>query len=305
MNKHIAITIVSVVVLGMGLIMYNEYAASPSLQEQTDTATKNETVASTASAMPSPIAPDNAPDNTLNRAPLKPGQKTLANELSQDAPEPLAAPFDPASVILPSPIAPPAAPAAVVAEKQEEQIEPVAEETPIAEAAPAQEEVAEETVAKTPSPIAQDVPEETQSTASAEQTEQNENTIKEELEEATKENTAEETATPAKTAESASNKNRIEELTMFSRGKWFTVRLMGNIMPRYTYLRLSKPERLVIDLRGEWDVPSKAVPENPFVSNMRVGQHKNGTRIVFDLAKSPGKIVYWKHESTGLDIRMQ
>ncbi len=298
MNKHIAITIVSVIVLGMGLIMYNEYAAGPSLNQQSDTAENTNTlqetphakVSANTSAMPSPIAPDNAP--------LKPGQETLASELSQEAPEPLAAPFDPASVILPSPIAPPAAPVQMAAsepEAPEEQTEHT-EEAPIAEEAPVEE------VAQIPSPIAQDSPEEEQTTNN---TEQAENTIKEELEEATKESTTEKVTETPKPTESASSEKRIEELTMFSRGKWFTVRLMGNVMPRYTYLRLSNPERLVLDFIGHWDIPVKAVTKNPFVSNMRVGEHKNGTRLVFDLAKVPAKIVYWKYESTGLDIRMQ
>ncbi len=290
MNKNITFIIIALLMLGMGLIMYNEYTASSTKIAAIDAQPSMVTrpVTSPPPTPPTPptpqapitAAPPSAALSMNNATPvqdtqnqqsasaalekpqaiepkpnLAPGQASLAHELSKEAPEPLAAPFEKKAIDVPSPIAE-AAPAPQKTEQAPSNI--VAKPTvssPKETAPPAKE------VVKEPSPKAE--------------------------------------------VQKTTTKLAIKNIKTLSSGKWFTIRLEGTIMPRYTYMRLSSPERLVVDLIGDWDIKAIKVPENPFVSIMRIGEQKNATRVVFDLKKVPAEIVYWKFGETGLDVRMR
>ncbi len=84
-----------------------------------------------------------------------------------------------------------------------------------------------------------------------------------------------------------------------------TVRFDSNQMPTYKVIRLASPERLVLDIDGIWKLRAPAIPNNALVSNVRIGEHKNGTRIVIDLKKVPADIRYLKYGETGLDVRLR
>ncbi len=103
-----------------------------------------------------------------------------------------------------------------------------------------------------------------------------------------------------KVAEKVIRKIRITNI-----GDGVTVRLDTSQFPAYKAMRLSSPERLVIDLQGTWQLRAPGVPKNPFINNVRIGLHKDGSRIVIDLTKAPGSIRYLKYGESGLDIRIR
>ncbi|MDE7240628.1 AMIN domain-containing protein [Desulfovibrio sp.] len=115
-------------------------------------------------------------------------------------------------------------------------------------------------------------------------------------------------AAPAKKGgaqEKASGTRAITRFVVFARDNGATVRLTGNGPLRYKSMNLENPDRVVLDLEGDWEVKAPAVPKNPLVSAVRVGDMDGRTRIVIDLKGKPrtARVIPAK-TGDGVDVRV-
>ena len=113
---------------------------------------------------------------------------------------------------------------------------------------------------------------------------------------------------PAKKApaqEKATGPRTITRFVVFARDNGATVRLTGNGPLRYKSMNLENPDRVVLDLEGDWEVKAPAVPKNPLVSAVRVGDMDGRTRIVIDLKGKPrtARVIPAK-TGDGVDVRV-
>ncbi len=273
MNKNIAIVITAVILLGMALITYNEYAtpvAPPFSAQGTDTE-KQEQIRESDAASQANVTPQSAPEKPAPIAPVAVAPAPAAPALT--------APTAPAK----APLAPSTAPAPKVAEETKT----VPALTPAQ--APKETPVEQKSSPAPVKPVAESKVEE--------------DPVQKALEASKKESTLPILAQePVKKAPVA---KVIKRITVSKVGDGTTVRLDSTVTPEYTTMRLSSPERLVIDLDGVWKLRAPGVPSNAFVSNVRIGDHKSGSRIVIDLKKAPADIRYLKYGETGLDIRIR
>lgn len=115
-----------------------------------------------------------------------------------------------------------------------------------------------------------------------------------------------ETPRPAPKAPARAGEKTITRFVVFSRENGATVRLAGNAPLRYKSMTLEDPNRVVIDLDGEWSMPaSPGVPKNDLVSGVRVGKLGDKTRIVIDLKQKPRISRTLPAKSgDGLDVRV-
>lgn len=82
--------------------------------------------------------------------------------------------------------------------------------------------------------------------------------------------------------------NTITKFVVFARDKGATIRLGGSSPLHYKSTLLENPDRLVIDLDGNWEFPSNmAIPKNELVNSVRVGKNEDKTRLVIDLKVKP------------------
>ncbi len=312
MNKNIAIVITAVLLLGMGLITYNEYThptttpfsaqqaentrmipEQPLFPSSTAAATKAENTFGASSqetrrpmtSVPQKTAPSTAalpttaPKAAPTTAPKMPAQapqiptpppSSLA-EAQVAIPSPAPAPLPkPVAVPKPAPVVP-QKPAPVVAQKETPKTTaPAVVEDPVQKALEASRKNSTLPIltAETPPKATTPTPK-----------------------------------TPTQVAAPAAR--TIKKISVATVGDGVTVRLDSTEVPKYKTMRLTSPERLVLDLRGTWKLRAPGVPSNAFVSNVRIGNHKEGTRIVIDLKKAPADIRYLKFGDTGLDVRLR
>ena len=71
-------------------------------------------------------------------------------------------------------------------------------------------------------------------------------------------------------------------------GSTIRLTLKGNAPMVGHYFRLKDPERIVLDLAGNWDISVPPVPSNRLIRSVRTGHHEDKTRLVFDM-KMEGK----------------
>ncbi|MDR2820697.1 MAG: AMIN domain-containing protein [Desulfovibrio sp.] len=100
-------------------------------------------------------------------------------------------------------------------------------------------------------------------------------------------------------------KRNISRIVVMARDTGSTVRLSGTAPISYKNMNLTNPERVVIDLSGQWEIKAPGVPANPLVTNVRIGKLPDKTRIVIDLKAKPKttRFVLSKEEDT-LDVRI-
>ncbi len=269
MNKNIALTIVAVILLGMVLVVYNEYTTKPmpninGMADAQDTSQEPSPIGEDEQGLEQSPAQDTAEKNDNDANALEQDAQNI-NESSKDAPLALKAPSS-------------------SAQDESEQARPSA--PPPAEK-PARIVIAPPVIVN-PSPFAADTSDEP---------------VKVEAKEPVK---AKEEAKPAPKPKSVKvGAKEIRKITVSTIGDGVTVRIDSLQTPAYKAMRLKSPERIVLDLNGDWKVVAPGVPKNEFVSNVRIGQQKDGTRIVIDLFKSPASIRYLKYGETGLDVRIR
>lgn len=70
-------------------------------------------------------------------------------------------------------------------------------------------------------------------------------------------------------------------------GQTAILSISSDIPFEYRTMRLSGPDRLVIDILGNWNIQAPSVPHNFVIENVRVGLAPDKARIVIDLKNNP------------------
>lgn len=111
-------------------------------------------------------------------------------------------------------------------------------------------------------------------------------------------------AAPAKAAPAGGK--TATRFVVYARDKGATVRIGGNSKVDYSSMTLENPNRVVVDLAGDWKFPpNPGVPKNDLVSSVRVGQNGDKTRVVIDLKIKPRKVILVPFKSgDGVDVRV-
>lgn len=102
----------------------------------------------------------------------------------------------------------------------------------------------------------------------------------------------------------AAKARTVTRFVVFARETGATVRIEGSSPIEYKYLPLENPPRIAVDLMGEWIVKAPGVPKNPAVTNVRLGKLDGRTRVVIDLT-GPGRIRHiLSKDRKRLDVRI-
>lgn len=93
---------------------------------------------------------------------------------------------------------------------------------------------------------------------------------------------------------------------IYARDKGATVRVGGNGKMDYSSMTLENPDRIVVDIAGDWKFPpNPGIPKNDLVNAVRVGQNGDKTRLVIDLKTKPRKVVLVPFKGgDGVDVRV-
>lgn len=110
---------------------------------------------------------------------------------------------------------------------------------------------------------------------------------------------------PKQDADKAGTKTATR-FVVYARDKGATVRIGGNAKVDYSSMTLEDPNRVVVDLAGEWKFPANTgVPKNELVSAVRVGKNGDKTRVVIDLKIKPRRVLLVPFKSgDGVDVRV-
>ena len=275
MNKAFIGILIAVCILGMALIMLNEWKSS-----------KNDPEPASPALEASPATPDGLPSHTGS---------SLTPPVPGDAAAP--APVETA----PAAEAPAATPPSEALERgfafnDTEAVPPQDMPLPVTEGAarPAQDvppQPARGSGAASEPPAAPSVPAatETRQPPAAE--------VEPAAPEKKEEKKAEKPAPAAKA-------RTVTRFVVFARETGATVRIEGSSPIEYKYLPLDNPPRVAVDLMGEWTVKAPGVPKNPAVTNVRLGKLDGRTRVVIDLT-GPGKIRHiLSKDRKRLDVRI-
>lgn len=114
---------------------------------------------------------------------------------------------------------------------------------------------------------------------------------------------AEKTA-PAADKDAASYERVVTSARFSMQGSQIKLILQGNAPMVGHYFTLGDPDRVVLDLAGNWEITLPRVPSNRLIQSVRVGQHDDKTRIVFDM-KTMGKIALVPLNRNALELRIQ
>lgn len=117
---------------------------------------------------------------------------------------------------------------------------------------------------------------------------------------------AAEKATAEKSAAREEQKQAKPRMVVLVRDKGATVRLNLGQTISYKQMLLENPDRVVIDVTGSYkDLKAPGIPDNPLVTNVRLGHYDNRTRIVVDLSAKPSSCrVILSEDRDRLDIRV-
>ena len=280
MNKTIFFLILAVCILGMALILLNQRLGRA--PEPRPTARSEQTVvADTPMTEPAPEYP--APS-------LAPSPAPAAPSLAEDAPRVPDALPEAVERAAESDRAAQAAAAAALAVEQQE-ADKALHDTPKAPTPPA---VPAPPVAA-PAPQAQPKAAAPKETATRQPAQERPAAAAQ----------AKKPATQEKAPAAATGPRAITRFVVFARDSGATVRLTGNGPLRYKSMNLENPDRVVLDLEGDWEVKAPAVPKNPLVSAVRVGDLDGRTRIVIDLKGKPrtARVIPAK-TGDGVDVRV-
>ncbi len=334
MNKSIALTIVAVILLGMGLVLFNEYTSQPPMPLLAGTTPPAPIQSAPPKVAPeiSPEKPDSLGTHSVTPAPTPHvTQATTPPAVHNDANTHLPAPFAPSTspvaqnthtTLAPPPLA--TAPSDITTTTPEPAPSPVKSPSPLhntdgtthATSAETnlknQEDEQESTLLSAPTPTQniakeQSPPEEVPVLIAEEVITNTEPETTPPLAQTPPQPELTPVQTPPQEEPKVSSTatNRIEDISILSIGNGVTVRLKCTKLPIFGHMLLTSPDRVVLDLNGTWDVKTPTIKENEFVYNIRVGQQKRGTRIVIDLRKAPKDVRYLKYEQTDLDVRIR
>lgn len=249
MNRHIAVILVSVILLGMILVTLNHWAMGPIAQ-----------TAQSSSADYSQLANRTTPSKHMSEAVRRP--------VSQVEQPPL-----------------PLAPATVVTQPDlptEEEKATSIEETSVPQQMPATTQTPPETES-TPKAA---TPRKTEHTSQEKQSKKIDPTPVLHKKTATQKNISQNKAveTPASTSPSPIPDSAPAKMTFSVKEKSVTLQIHTVTSIDIKAFSLQKPARLVIDLHKQSIIPSLPnIPENSLIRSIRAGRHKDMIRIVLDL----------------------
>lgn len=113
------------------------------------------------------------------------------------------------------------------------------------------------------------------------------------------------TAAPAGTEKKRPQYERVVTSAKFSmQGSQIKLILQGNAPMVGHYFTLGNPDRVVLDLAGNWEIEIPRVPSNRLIQAVRVGLHDDKTRIVFDM-KTTGKVALVPLNRNSLELCIQ
>lgn len=117
---------------------------------------------------------------------------------------------------------------------------------------------------------------------------------------------AEKTASEKPAKDAKSGGREIKRFVIYARENGATVRIGGGDRIHYTSMTLDNPDRIVLDMDGQWQFPpNPGVPKNEMVSNIRIGKNGDKTRVVIDLKGKPRSVrVLPTKKGDILDIRV-
>ena len=122
-------------------------------------------------------------------------------------------------------------------------------------------------------------------------------------EESRKKETPRKEAAPAKAKASSAEKS-VERFVVYAREDGATVRIVGNVNISYKPMVLTGPDRVVVDLDGDWDIKAPGIPKNDLVTNVRIGKLNGKTRVVIDLNSSAKTRYTLSKDRRMLDVRV-
>ena len=122
-------------------------------------------------------------------------------------------------------------------------------------------------------------------------------------EESRKKETPRKEAAPAKAKASSAEKS-VERFVVYAREDGATVRIVGNANISYKPMVLTGPDRVVVDLDGNWDIKAPGIPKNDLVTNVRIGKLNGKTRVVIDLNSSAKTRYTLSKDRRMLDVRV-
>ena len=88
------------------------------------------------------------------------------------------------------------------------------------------------------------------------------------------------------------------------KGSQIKLILQGNAPMVGHYSTLGDPDRVVLDLAGNWDIEVPRVPSNRLIQGVRVGHHEDKTRIVLDM-KTMGRVALVPLSRNSLELCIQ
>jgi len=88
------------------------------------------------------------------------------------------------------------------------------------------------------------------------------------------------------------------------KGSLIKLVLKGNAPMVGHYYVLEEPDRVVLDLAGNWHIELPKVPSNRLIAAVRVGQHEDKTRLVFDM-KNTGRVALVPLNRNSLELRIK
>lgn len=108
-----------------------------------------------------------------------------------------------------------------------------------------------------------------------------------------------------KQARPATPSRTVTRFVVYARESGATIRLVGSSPIRFKEpFALKAPDRVVVDLVGDWKIKAPGVPKNPLVTNIRLGKMDNRTRVVIDMS-GPAKVRYTlSKDHKQLDVRV-
>lgn len=333
MNKIIMGLIVAVCVLGMALIMLNEKlgrkpdpapvateAPSVSTSEGPGSAglpsgrpATEDMMTSLPAPSPSPapsLTPPPAPVAPVAEAPAAPafsfgGETDTAPatlpplpQTTPPAPEPVQAPAPEVEAPLPS-----ASPVPVPPLPEERKDVPVPSLASSVVAAHEREAAADTPREAPEKPKAAPAPGKKEEKARDSKTDVETAKAENAREESRKKETPRKEAAPAKAKASSAEKS-VERFVVYAREDGATVRIVGNANISYKPMVLTGPDRVVVDLDGDWDIKAPGIPKNDLVTNVRIGKLNGKTRVVIDLNSSAKTRYTLSKDRRMLDVRV-
>lgn len=93
--------------------------------------------------------------------------------------------------------------------------------------------------------------------------------------------------------------------TRLELGKDVVFRITGAAPIQTKTLLLKEPDRYVVDLQGKWGIDVPRVPKDLWIKTIRVGQHEEATRLVFELTRTPESAKVVKINAKTVEVRIK